>query len=431
MNKLQLIALASCAFLGSCVGGNAFMTTSTAWTNNVHKGVVLATVTDADGSSQTWRAYPGNNTNPRVELSGHKVVTVPKIGVYTSSVSRERAESIGAKPFRGVWIKSVMSDKPAALAGITADQIVLKVNGQDVNGTEQFNDTIASVGVPGQALTLTVLSERKDGDPIDRQNIAEISVAPYAAKSSRGTTDSIRLEKSMGVQRYTGMQAAVVKQELANDIFGALHDITLVTGVVPGSPAYHAGLRAGDRILKLDGQANPTLADVRAAVLDRIQSVLPTAEHYDLARGRKLPVDTKGRSDAIQLQVEGPLGAHDTSMSVSPVGEHNRFYIPIVIGYEADDQDSRVSFLNFIFQFGFNYNSSVHESDTRKPIVTSDLSILPLGMFGVTHGLYRSEYKLFWFIRWSSENYSNIDNYGDLDGQTLLHATQNKPVDAR
>ncbi|MGK0203987.1 MAG: hypothetical protein ACI9S9_003067 [Planctomycetota bacterium] len=432
MNKLQLIALASSVCLGSCVGTGTYETWRSPFSNNVHKGVVLATASDDDGSKQTWRVYPGNNGNPRVELSGHKVFIVPKLGVFTASVTRERAESFGTKPFRGVWIKSVVSDKPAALAGITAEQIVLKVNGQDVNGSEQFHDMIASIGVPGEPLDLTVLSKGKPDDHIDTERPAVVSVAPYGAKSSRGTTDSIRLENSMGVQRYTGMQAALVKQELANTLFGALQDVTLITGVVPGSPAYHAGLRAGDRILKLDGQPNPSLQDVRNAVLDRLQTSMPAAETYDLARDRKLARSTEDRSDAIQLQVDGPLGIHDTSMSVAPVGDRNRFYVPIVIGYEFSDQDSRVNFLNFMFQFGFNYSSNVHESNTRKPVVTSDLSILPLGMFGVKHGLHRSEYRLFWLIEWTTENYSNVDHYDyKKDGQTRFRATANKRDAAR
>ena len=406
MNKLQLLALASFACLGSCVA-RPYSTASTAWTNNVHKGVVLATISDDDGTEQTWRAYPGNNTHPRVELSGNKVFTVPKLGVRSSSVTRERAEAFGTTPFRGTWISSVESDKPAALAGITAGQIVLKVNGQDINGSEQFSDVISSIGVPGEPLILTVLSKRKPGDPIDTEQTAEVAVAPYAAKTSRGTTDSIRLETSMGVQLYTGMQAALVKQELANTIFGSLHDVTMVTGIVPGSPAYFAGLRAGDRIVKLDGQPNPSLQDVRAAILARVKTQLPTAEHYDLARDLKRPLNTEDLSDTIQLQVDGPLGMHNATMSVDMIGERSRFYIPIVVGYETSDQNSRVGFLNFIFQFGFNYSSDVHESESRQPVVTSDLSILPLGMFGVKHGLHSSEYRLFWLIRWSTENYDN------------------------
>jgi len=410
MIKLQLLTLASCALLGSCISGGPTRSASTAWTNNVHQGVVLATISEDDGTEQTWRAYPGNNTHPRVELSGKKFFTVPKIGASSTSVTRELAEAFGAAPFRGAWIESVVSDKPAALAGIAVGQIVLKVNGQDINGSEQFSDVISSIGVPGEPLILTVLSKRKPGDPIDTVQTAEVSVTPYAAKTSRGTTDSILLETSMGVQLYTGMQVALVKQELANTIFGALNDVTLVTGVVPGSPAYYAGLRAGDRILKVDGQPNPSLQHVRAAILDRVNTLLPTAEHYDLNRGRTQPLSGEDRGEPIQLQVDGPLGIHDTTMSVEIGGSQSRFYIPIVVGYETSAQSSQLSFLNFIFQFGFNYSSDVHESKTRKPVVTSDLSILPLGMFGVKHELHRSEYRLFWLIRWSSENYDHASS---------------------
>lgn len=180
--------------------------------------------------------------------------------------------------------------------------------------------------------------------------------------------------------------------------------MTLVTGVVAGSPAYYAGIRAGDRLLKIDGQNVRTIQDVRDAVLARAYNADPTAPMYDLAIARSTPIANGGRSDDIQIEVDGPLGPHQSSLAISDsITSRSRFYIPILVDYESVSDQSALGFLNFIFQFGFNYSSRVRPSATRAPVETSSLSILPLGMFQVHHGLRRSDYTLFWLIRFGSD----------------------------
>ena len=107
----------------------------------------------------------------------------------------------------------------------------------------------------------------------------------------------------------------------------------------------------------------------------------------------------------MQIEVDGPLGPHQTTLAISDsITERSRFYVPILIDYESVCSESELGFLNFIFQFGFNYRSRVRPSETRAPVETSRLSILPLGMFEVNHGVRRSDYTLFWLIRFGSDH---------------------------
>ena len=58
-----------------------------------------------------------------------------------------------------------------------------------------------------------------------------------------------------------------------------------------------------------------------------------------------------------------------------------------------------MSFLDFIFQFGFNYRSRYHPSATRAPQKSWRFSALPLGMFEFSkspEGKRRNTF--FWFI---------------------------------
>jgi hypothetical protein len=399
MNKLQSLAIACCAALASCSSFDTMIVS-----DNVNRGVQLAESNRDDGSSSVWRAYPGNNAKPRIELTAVSYNFVPKIGLRVVPVTRQRAEASGATPFRGVWVERVTNNLPADKAGIVRGDIVLRVDDVDVTSTEQFTDLILSRGVPDQPLSLTIHRKRRPGDAIDEDGSTTIAISPTGNKIRKSSTDSFPLEESKGVQAYTGMQMAIVTPDLAQKIYDIEESVALVTGVIAGSPAYYAGLRAGDRILKVDGESVHSIQDVRDAVLARVHNMQANAPMYDLAMHRKEPIADGGRSDDIQIEVDGPLGPHQATLGISAsISNRSRFYIPIVVDYEAHAHQTDFGFLNFIFQFGFNYRSRVRPSATRAPVETSSLSILPLGMFQVHHGLTRSDYTLFWLIRFGSD----------------------------
>lgn len=400
MNRLLLLAAACCATFTSC---SPFFRSSVSDNNNL--GAQLAETSSEDGTRNVWRVYPGDDSKPRIEKNATKTDVVPDVGMTVSAVSRERAESIGVTPFRGVWVDQVTSGKPADRAGIVRGDIVLQIEGQDVASAEQFADLVASRGVPEQPLQLTVRMKRKPGTAIDTHEAATVAVTPIAAKVRKSNTDSIPLEHSKGVQTYTGLQVASIEPDLARSIYGNNQPAVLVTGVVTGSPAYYAGLRAGDRVVKIDQRAVESMQDVRDAVFNRLHGAHPNAPTFDLAVSRSGPVAGGVPAGDIQFEVDGPLGAHQTAVPVSDaVDGHSMFYIPILVDYESQAHRTEFGFLNFIFQFGFNYDSRVRPSTTRASIETSCLSILPLGMFEVRHGVAESEYTLFWFIKFGGKN---------------------------
>jgi len=399
MNKLQLLAIACCAAFTSCTFHDRMV-----FSDNITRGVKLAEATTEDGTKQIWRAYPGNDTNPRIEKTSTMVQTVPHLGVNAEDVDRKRAKATGATPWQGVWISRVSNGQPADRAGIARGDIVLQLNGKDVTSTEQFQDLILSTNLE-LPISLRVRQHRKAGAAIDSEQVVTIEVKAKGKKVRNSTTDSIPLEHSKGVQTYTGLQVAMVNADLAKKIYGNNEAVTLVTGVVTGSPAYDAGLRAGDRVLKVDGRPAQSVQDVRDAVLARVQSLTPDSPTYDLATSRTTPLNSGLRTDGIQFEVDGPLGIHQATMEVSDsITDRSRFYIPIIANYTSHANRTRVGFLNFIFQFGFNYRSRVYPSATRARNESSHLSILPLGMFEISHGINSSRYTLFWLINFGSDS---------------------------
>src|SRR5262245_53186237 len=60
------------------------------------------------------------------------------LGVGVAEIDAERAKALNLKEERGVEVKKVDEDSPAAKAGLREGDVVLEYNGQRVEGAEQF-----------------------------------------------------------------------------------------------------------------------------------------------------------------------------------------------------------------------------------------------------------------------------------------------------
>jgi hypothetical protein len=355
-------------------------------------GIVVAESETAEGAPVRWRLYPGIAGAPRLDRTEQVKTLTTRVGIAASPVTSERAQAVGVEPFVGVWVDKVEETSPAAKVGIVPGDIVLRVAGQDVTSVEQFEHLVSTRGVPGEELAFEVRVYRQRGEPLDGRPSAKVVIVPEAREITESSTESVSLETSRGVQKYTGAQFAVVPTGPAREVFGEERDVVVVAGVVKGSPAYYAGLRTGDRVVECDGQPVSSLRVVREAVVRRMDE---DWQRFDL-----VDVVVEGSSDApIELDVTGELGAHRASVDLSDeIDDVDRFYIPIVTSYRSDVDSARLSFLDFIFQFGFNYRSNTYDSSTREPVDTWKLSLFPLGMFEFEKGVHTNEYTFFWLI---------------------------------
>src|SRR5205823_12074314 len=60
------------------------------------------------------------------------------LGVGVTEIDSERAKALNLREERGVEVKKVDEDSPAAKAGVKDGDVVLEYNGQRVEGIEQF-----------------------------------------------------------------------------------------------------------------------------------------------------------------------------------------------------------------------------------------------------------------------------------------------------
>jgi len=178
------------------------------------------------------------------------------LGVGVAEIDSSRAKELKLQVERGVEIRRVEADSPAEKAGLKERDVVLEYNGQPVEGTESFIRLVRETPVgryarmlisrEGATQTLTAtLGRRKDGQEGHTYSFTIPPLPPIPP---------IDLPKLMTTLRTTrvGLETESLSEQLA-EYFGVKEGV-LVRSVDKDSPAEKAGIKAGDVILRIDGE---------------------------------------------------------------------------------------------------------------------------------------------------------------------------------
>lgn len=92
-------------------------------------------------------------------ISQGKVVR-PYVGIYLRDLSAELADYLGAPSTKGALIAEIMSGSPASNAGLRKGDIILAINGTEIEDSSDLTDRIGKMKV-GQKVELKTLRERK------------------------------------------------------------------------------------------------------------------------------------------------------------------------------------------------------------------------------------------------------------------------------
>lgn len=198
---------------------------------------------------------------------------------------RERLEWVEEE---GVLITAVEEDSPAADAGLRRGDIILQVDGREVNTTAQLREIFGDAE-PGDTVALSVL---RCEEP------EEYDVTLGEKRGFRGAY--------LGVVTLPGrrMQAVEVERVLPRGEF-AFGEGALVVEVEEDSAAAAAGLEVGDRILSVDGEE---ITEDRS--LPEVIQEKPVGEEIELLVRRRRE----------ELTLEATLGEHPDEEGVPYLG---------------------------------------------------------------------------------------------------------------
>jgi serine protease Do len=210
---------------------------------------------------------------PRVRTAINRSLVIHKgsssyLGIGVAELDSERGRALNLKEVHGVEVKSVDRDSPAAKAGLKEGDVVLDYNGQRIEGTEQFMRLVRETPIDrqvklqvwrsggSQTLTATIGHRTEhfsfhtgDGDESDLT--LEIPPMPEMPE----IPEMPELARGFGSMRsgMLGIECQSLGSQLAA-FFGVKQGV-LARAITKDSPAEKAGMRAGDVIVKVDGQA--------------------------------------------------------------------------------------------------------------------------------------------------------------------------------
>ncbi len=207
------------------------------------------------------------------------------LGVDTRDITPDRLGALKLKEEQGVEVTMVDQDAPAGKAGLKEHDVILTVNGADVESVEQLRRVIRETP-PGRIVALGL---SRDGQPMtikvqlaDRKNSYAYSyskgkdfhfvmppIPPIPPMPDIGDMD---LPVSIVVVHSSARSGLMVENltPQLGDFFGTKNGQgVLVRSVEKGSRADKAGFRAGDVIVKINGESIHDSSDFSHALRSR------------------------------------------------------------------------------------------------------------------------------------------------------------------
>ena len=209
------------------------------------------------------------------------------LGVDTRDVTADRLAELKLKEEHGVEVTLVDQDAPAGKAGLKEHDVILTINGNQVESVEQLRrmireippDRVVNLGISrdGQALTLKArLADRRkvfampgSGKAFTFAMPAMPAIPAVPAIPATPFVPDMDLPVSVVVVHSSARSGLMVENltPQLGDFFGAKNGKgVLVRSVEKGSRAEQAGFRAGDVIVKVDGESISDSGDFSHAI---------------------------------------------------------------------------------------------------------------------------------------------------------------------
>ena len=260
------------------------------------------------------------------------------LGVDTRDITPDRLAPLHLKDERGVEVTMVDQDAPAGKAGLKENDVILTMNGNDVQSVEQLRRMIretppgrvVTLGVSrnGQMMTIQVeLGDRKNSFSHDMGHDGKQFKFNMPVMPALPALPDMDLPVSVVVVHSAARSGLMVENltPQLGDFFGAKNGQgVLVRSVERGSRADKAGFRAGDVIVKVNGEAIHDSGDFSHALRSRkdntasisfirdkkeqtVTITLPEHKQSELRESLDIEVpaiDAKSREELSQLNSE-------------------------------------------------------------------------------------------------------------------------------
>jgi hypothetical protein len=291
------------------------------------------------------------------------------LGFEAAELDKPGAERRGVKPYSGLLVEGVVAKSSADQGGVLAGDVLLSLDDKETVYLPQLAAIEATLR-DGQTVHAKLLRG---------QQHVELSLSAKWQKQRVTEEQSVPLEVPAVVQRpVAGVTLRGIPAAWCEKIFGAPREAVVVTHVEVGSPAWVAGIRAGDVIDTLDGAPVPNVREVMRMVAARGANEQPMA--FGVRRGNG-------------PGFEGNVELHDYS-------GQSGVWLPLVFHLRNGTYEDRWS----VGPFGLllsNRNQYIADNTTRL-VKTRNVFSAVLGLFRVETTPEETEVRLLWIIRFDT-----------------------------
>jgi Do/DeqQ family serine protease len=202
------------------------------------------------GSEGIGFAIPANMVRVVVASaeSGSGTVKRAWLGAKLQAVTPEIAESLGLKRPSGALVASVADNSPAARAGMRAGDLVVSIDGVEVDDPNAFEYRFATKTLGG---TARVGLLRRGEQTLVAVPLESLPDSPHKEVEIKGRSP------------FVGATVTTLSPALADEL--RLDPQTagvVITGVADGSPAQSIGFQKGDLVVSVNNQKIATPADL-------------------------------------------------------------------------------------------------------------------------------------------------------------------------
>ena len=260
------------------------------------------------------------------------------LGVDTRDITPDRLSELKLKEEHGVEVTMVDQDAPAGKAGLKERDVILNLNGSQVESVEQLRRMIHEIP-PGRVVTLGI---SRDGQAMtlkaqlaDRKKTFAMAPGKAFAFSMPGipsipAVPAMPLLPAMPemdapvsiVVVHSSTRSGLMVENLTpqlGDFFGAKDGRgVLVRSVEKGSRAEKAGFRAGDVIVKVNGESISDSGDFTHAMhVRKSSSVNVSIIREKREQNLTLPLPERNQSEVLDESLEAPEIDVDAEMELS------------------------------------------------------------------------------------------------------------------
>jgi serine protease Do len=185
-------------------------------------------------------------------------VTRARLGIYPQDVTPTIARQFGVKDSHGALIGQVEENSPAQKAGLKNGDIILEVNGKEINDANHLRNVISSMQ-PDSNASLKVWRDGAQHTMSVKLGEMNPEEARSRGGSGRNGGDADDALEGVSVENLTPQVARGLK--IPAGTMGVI-----VNEVSPSSDAAAAGLRQGDVILEVNRRPVKNVAEFEASV---------------------------------------------------------------------------------------------------------------------------------------------------------------------